>query len=63
LASGIFYGIYHHRSLQKTHDQEKEHYAIRHREQLIAQAKDAWRQKKESTKGDGGKSYFQLSAL
>ncbi|KAG6380767.1 ATP synthase E chain-domain-containing protein [Boletus reticuloceps] len=53
LASGIFYGIYHHRSLQKAHDQEKEHHAIRRREQLIAQARDAWRQKKESFKSDG----------
>ncbi|KAF8131648.1 ATP synthase E chain-domain-containing protein [Boletus edulis] len=53
LASGIFYGIYHHRSLQKAHDQEKEHHAIRRREQLIAQARDAWRQKKESAKSDG----------
>lgn len=62
LASGIFYGIYHHRSLQKAHDQEKEHRAIYRREQLIAQAKDAWRQKKDSAKGDGGESYFQLLA-
>ncbi|KAF8433503.1 ATP synthase E chain-domain-containing protein [Boletus edulis BED1] len=53
LASGIFYGIYHHRSLQKAHDQEKEHHAIRRREQLIAQARDAWRQKKESAKSNG----------
>ncbi|KAH0837917.1 ATP synthase E chain-domain-containing protein [Lanmaoa asiatica] len=63
LASGVFYGIYHHRSLQKAHDQEKEHRAIHCREQLIAQAKDAWRQQKESAKGDGGKPYFQLLAL
>ncbi|KAF9225323.1 hypothetical protein BS17DRAFT_801397 [Gyrodon lividus] len=53
LLSGVFYGIYHHRSLQKAHDQDKEHHAIHQREQLIAQAKDAWRQKKESTKADG----------
>ncbi|KAG9313951.1 ATP synthase E chain-domain-containing protein [Chiua virens] len=53
LASGIAYGIYHHRSLQKAHDQEKEHRAIHHREQLIAQAKDVWLQKKLSAKGDG----------
>ena len=64
MASGIFYGIYHHRSLQKAHDQDKEHHAIHRREQLIAQAKDAWHQKKESSvKGDGGKLYFQLLAL
>ncbi|KAF8845994.1 hypothetical protein PAXINDRAFT_124802 [Paxillus involutus ATCC 200175] len=53
LLSGIFYGIYHRRSLQKAHDQDKEHHAIHQREQLIEQAKAAWRQKKESVKGDG----------
>ncbi|KAG2365522.1 ATP synthase E chain-domain-containing protein [Suillus spraguei] len=51
LLSGVFYGIYHRRSLQKAHDQDKEHHAIHQREQLIAQAKDAWRQKQESAKG------------
>lgn len=60
LASGIIYGIYHHRSLQKAHDQDKEYHAIRRREQLIAQAKEAWRQKKDGAKGDGGKSYSHL---
>ncbi|KAH7886229.1 ATP synthase E chain-domain-containing protein [Phlebopus sp. FC_14] len=53
LLGGIFYGIYHRRSLQKAHDLEKEHHAIHYREQLILQAKDAWRQKQESSKGDG----------
>ena len=53
LVSGIIYGIYHRRSLQKEHDQDREHHAIHHREQLISQAKDAWRQKQESKKGDG----------
>ncbi|KAH7930458.1 hypothetical protein BV22DRAFT_1028429 [Leucogyrophana mollusca] len=53
LVSGVFYGIYHRRSLQKAHDQDKEHHAIHHREQLIAQAKDAWKHKQESAKGDG----------
>ncbi|KAF9245667.1 ATP synthase E chain-domain-containing protein [Melanogaster broomeanus] len=53
LLSGVFYGISHRRSLQKAHDQDKEHHAIHQREQLISQAKAAWRQKKESGKGDG----------
>ncbi|KIJ66426.1 hypothetical protein HYDPIDRAFT_109455 [Hydnomerulius pinastri MD-312] len=53
LFSGVFYGVYHRRSLQKAHDQDKEHHAIHHREQLISQAKDAFRQKKESAKSDG----------
>ncbi|KAG2350955.1 hypothetical protein BDR05DRAFT_1054981 [Suillus weaverae] len=54
LLSGIFYGIYHRRSLQKAHDQDKEHHAIHQREQLIAQAKDAWRHKQDSVKGSDG---------
>ncbi|KAG2149459.1 ATP synthase E chain-domain-containing protein [Suillus cothurnatus] len=54
LLSGVFYGIYHRRSLQKAHDQDKEHHAIHQREQLIAQAKDAWRHKQESAKGSDG---------
>jgi len=56
LLSGVFYGIYHRRSLQKAHDLDKEHHAIHQREQLIVQAKDAWRQKQESAKNDGGES-------
>ncbi|KIK41642.1 hypothetical protein CY34DRAFT_805803 [Suillus luteus UH-Slu-Lm8-n1] len=54
LLSGVFYGIYHRRSLQKAHDQDKEHHAIHQRERLIAQAKDAWRHKQESAKGSDG---------
>lgn len=53
LLSGVFYGIAHRRSLQKTHDEEKRHHAIHEREQLIAQAKDAWKRKQEGAK-DGG---------
>ncbi|KAG2155711.1 ATP synthase E chain-domain-containing protein [Suillus clintonianus] len=54
LLSGVFYGIYHRRSLQKAHDQDKEHHAIHQRTQLIAQAKDAWKHKQESAKGSDG---------
>ncbi|EGO05288.1 hypothetical protein SERLA73DRAFT_174368 [Serpula lacrymans var. lacrymans S7.3] len=53
LLSGVFYGIYHRRSLQKAHDQQKEHHAIHHREALIVQAREAWQNKQESSKGDG----------
>ncbi|KAL4067316.1 ATP synthase E chain-domain-containing protein [Scleroderma yunnanense] len=54
LVSGVLYGIYHRRSLQKAHDHEKEQHAIHHREYLVSHAKQAWRQKQESAKGDGG---------
>ncbi|TCD62626.1 hypothetical protein EIP91_006610 [Steccherinum ochraceum] len=50
LLSGVFYGISHRRTLQKAHDAEKEHHAIHEREHLIAQAKEAWKRKQESSK-------------
>lgn len=51
--TGVFYGIYHRRTLQKAYDQEKEHRAIHQRQDLIAEAKEAWRKKREGGK-DGG---------
>ena len=51
--TGVFYGIYHRRTLQKAHDQKKEHHAIHQRQNLIAEAKEAWRKKQEGGK-DGG---------
>ena len=56
LVTGIFYGIYHRRTLQKAHDQEKEHHAIHQRQNLIAEAKEAWKKKQEGEKDSGGKS-------
>ncbi|THH33171.1 hypothetical protein EUX98_g1020 [Antrodiella citrinella] len=53
LLSGVFYGISHRRSLQKAHDADKEHHAVHEREHLIAEAKEAWKRKQESSK-DGG---------
>ncbi|GJE86227.1 ATP synthase E chain-domain-containing protein [Phanerochaete sordida] len=50
LASGVFYGIAHRRSLQKAHDEEKKQHAIHEREHLIAQAKEAWKKKQEGSK-------------
>lgn len=48
LFSGIFYGFYHHRSLQAKHDQQKLEHAAHSRERLIADAKEAWKRKKEA---------------
>lgn len=42
------YGWYHRRSLQAEHDKHKLDNAAHHREQLIAQAKEAWKRKQES---------------
>jgi hypothetical protein len=39
--------------LQKEHDQKKEHRAIHHRQDLIAEAKEAWRKKQQGGKDDG----------
>ncbi|KIM88779.1 hypothetical protein PILCRDRAFT_813754 [Piloderma croceum F 1598] len=52
LVTGVFYGIYHRRTLQKAYDQEKEHRAIHQRQDLIAEAKEAWRKKREGSKDD-----------
>jgi len=53
LLSGVFYGIYHRRTLQKAHDQEKQHHAVHERQRLIVRAKEAWKKKQES-ENDGG---------
>ena len=50
LLSGVFYGISHRRTLQKAHDEDKQHHAIHEREHLIAQAKEAWKKKQETSK-------------
>jgi len=50
LLTGVFYGIVHRRTLQKAHDEEKQHHIIHEREHLIAQAKEAWRKKQEGSK-------------
>lgn len=52
LLSGVFYGIYHRRTLQNAHDADKAHHAKHERETLIAQAKEAWKQKQAGN--DGG---------
>jgi hypothetical protein len=44
----VAYGWYHRRSLQAEHDKHKLENAAHHREQLIAQAKEAWKRKQES---------------
>ncbi|KZT08593.1 uncharacterized protein LAESUDRAFT_723468 [Laetiporus sulphureus 93-53] len=51
LVAGVLYGIVHRRTLQKAHDEEKLHHAIHEREQLIAQAREAWKKKQEGPKG------------
>ncbi|KAI0286838.1 ATP synthase E chain-domain-containing protein [Russula aff. rugulosa BPL654] len=50
LLSGVFYGIYHRRTLQNAHDADKAHHAKHERETLIAQAKEAWKQKQAGDK-------------
>ncbi|KAF8167556.1 ATP synthase E chain-domain-containing protein [Crassisporium funariophilum] len=48
LFTGVAYGWYHRRSLQATHDKHKLQDAAHHREQLIVEAKEAWKRKKEA---------------
>ncbi|KAF5380316.1 hypothetical protein D9757_007942 [Collybiopsis confluens] len=48
LFSGVFYGFYHRRTLQAAHNEHKLQHAAHEREQLIAEAKDAWKRKQAS---------------
>ncbi|KAF9270854.1 hypothetical protein L218DRAFT_952931 [Marasmius fiardii PR-910] len=54
LFTGVFYGIYHRRSLQAAHDAKKVQDAVHEREQLIAQAKEAWKKKQAPKVSDDG---------
>lgn len=53
LFTGVIYGIYHKRTLQAVHDAQKVQDAVHEREQLIAQAKEAWKKKQASKTSDG----------
>ena len=55
----MFYGIWHRRTLQKSHDEEKVHHAKHERQDLVARAKEAWKKQQEGSKG-GGKSLSVL---
>jgi F-type H+-transporting ATP synthase subunit e len=57
----VFYGIWHRRTLQKTHDEEKVHHAKHERQDLVARAKEAWKKQQEASKG-GGESWSTLPA-
>lgn len=49
----MFYGIWHRRTLQKAHDEEKLHHTKHERQELVARAKEAWKRQQEAAK-DGG---------
>ncbi|KAF8963942.1 ATP synthase E chain-domain-containing protein [Flammula alnicola] len=48
LFTGVAYGWYHRRSLQAVHDKHKLNDAAHHQEKLIAEAKEAWKRKKDA---------------
>jgi F-type H+-transporting ATP synthase subunit e len=54
LFSGVLYGWFHRRTLQAAHDKHKLEDAAHHREQLLAEAKDAWKRKQGSEKDTTG---------
>ncbi|KIY73399.1 hypothetical protein CYLTODRAFT_387027 [Cylindrobasidium torrendii FP15055 ss-10] len=54
LLSGVAYGWYHRRSLRAAHAAHKTEHQEKHREHLIAEAKEAWKKKQESSKVDDG---------
>lgn len=55
LIGGVLYGVMHRRTLQAKHDLKKEQHHAERREQLIQQAREAWRDKQQAAKGDGSK--------
>ncbi|KAF9011158.1 ATP synthase E chain-domain-containing protein [Cyathus striatus] len=48
LFGGIAYGFFHRRSLQADHDLHKLEHAVHERQRLVAEAKEAWKRKKEA---------------
>jgi len=50
LFTGVFYGIWHRRTLQKAHDEEKIHHAKHDRQGLVVRAKEAWKKQQEAAK-------------
>ncbi|KAI0035152.1 ATP synthase E chain-domain-containing protein [Vararia minispora EC-137] len=52
LGFGVFYGFMHRRTLQKEHDVAKACHEELKREELLAKAKEAWKQKQTKAKGD-----------
>ncbi|KAG8934932.1 hypothetical protein FRC03_010177 [Tulasnella sp. 419] len=53
LATGIFYGIAHRRTLQEAENNHKIETAIHRREHLIHEAREAWKAKQASKKEGG----------
>ncbi|KAG8904749.1 hypothetical protein FRC00_013793 [Tulasnella sp. 408] len=53
LIGGILYGISHRRTLQEQENHRKAEHAAHHREDLIKQARQAWKDKQEASKGSG----------
>lgn len=58
----MFYGIWHRRTLQKAHDEEKVHHAKHERQDLVARAKEAWKKQQGASKS-GGESRSILLTL
>ncbi|KZV67623.1 hypothetical protein PENSPDRAFT_687958 [Peniophora sp. CONT] len=49
LATGILYGFVHNRTVQKQHAQQQAHHKQHHQEELLAKAKEAWKQKQAAS--------------
>ncbi|KAJ1302442.1 hypothetical protein OPQ81_002760 [Rhizoctonia solani] len=49
LGAGIFYGIFHRRTLQTRLDNERAHEEEARHERLVKQAKEAWRRKNDTS--------------
>lgn len=60
LVSGIGYGIFHRRTLQAREDKHAQEKAYRHKEELIAKAKEAYKNRLVASKADDGGEFTFL---
>ena len=61
LATGILYGFVHNRTVQKQHAEQQAHHKQHHQEELLAKAKEAWKQKQAASATADDSQYFLCS--
>ena len=61
LAAGVLYGFSHRRTLQKQHDTDKAHHKAHQQEELLAKAKEAWKQKQAASATVDESEYIAIS--
>ena len=61
LATGILYGFVHNRTVQKQHAEHQAHHKQHHQEELLAKAKEAWKQKQAASATVDDSEYIAIS--